>query len=78
MCVAVEALLMNAAEAVGKIRSQRHLQATRRILVFLAQYSLFALKVIPVVDTSYTQQDEYALVHFKLETIQEKNQHFNF
>ena len=73
MCVAVEALLMNEAEGVGKIRSQRHLQATRKILAFLAQYPLFALKVILMVDTSYTQQDEYALVHFKLETIQEKN-----
>ena len=66
MCVAGEALLMNAAEGMGKIRSQRNLQATRRILAFLAQY---ALKVILMVDTSYIQQDEYALVHFKLETI---------
>ena len=69
MCVAGEALLMNAAEGMGKIRSQRNLQATRRILAFLAQYSLLALKVILMVDTSYIQQDEYALVHFKLETI---------
>ena len=60
---------MNAAEGMGKIRSQRNLQATRRILAFLAQYSLLALKVILMVDTSYIQQDEYALVHFKLETI---------
>ena len=64
---------MNAAEGMGKIRSQRNLQATRRILAFLAQYSLLALKVILMVDTSYIQQDEYALVHFKLETIQEKD-----
>lgn len=43
-----------------------------RILTFLPQYSLFALKVLLMVGISYINQDEYVLVHFKSETVQEK------
>ena len=64
-------LMNNGADGVGKIRSQRNLQAMR-ILAFLPQYSLFALKVILMVGISYINKDEYVLAHFKSETVQEK------
>lgn len=67
-----ELLVINEAAGVGKITWQGTLSALRWNLVFLPPYSLYALKVILMVDISYMNKDKYVFVHFKYDPLQDK------